>query len=354
MNNYDFPLGLSYDDVLLVPQYSEISSRNDIDLSVQLTKHIKLRLPLVSAPMSDVTNDRFAIAFGKLGGLGLLHRFNTISEEADMVSRVKKQDLPTAAAIGCREDYLERAEALVKAGVDALLLDVADGHMLKAIETTKLLKKLYGSKVDIMSGLVATGDGANRLFEAGADCVHVGIGGGSICTTRINTGCGVPNITTIMDTAKAAKKYNKTIVVDAGAKTSGDIVKALAAGASAVRCGFFLSGTKESPGELRSVNGAKYKMYCGSTSSREKANHIKKKIVTSANYVYHVEGVNSMVPYKGPLSNHLALVEAGVRSGFSYCGSKNLSELHKKAQFIRITTAGMKESGAHDVFVIEK
>jgi len=354
MTKIILPLGLSYDDVLLIPQYSEINNRADVDLSIQLTPRIKLGIPLTSAPMSDVTDDTFAVAFGKLGGLGLLHRFNTITEEADMVAKVKKQKLPAEAAVGCREDFLERARALVNAGVDALLLDVADGHMKKAIEATRIIKEKFGSKVDIMSGLVATEDGAIRLFEAGADCVHVGIGGGSICTTRINTGCGVPNITTILETSKAAKKFNKTIVVDAGTKSSGDIVKALAAGAHTVRCGFFLSGTKESPGELRDVKGSKYKMYCGSTSSREKINHVKKRIVQSASYIYHVEGVNSMVPYKGPLVDHLMMVEAGVRSGFSYCGARNISELQKKAKFIQITSAGMVESGAHNVIVIEK
>jgi IMP dehydrogenase len=354
MTNINLPLGLSYDDVLLVPQYSEIDNRADVDLSVQLTPRIKLYLPITSSPMSDVTDEKFAIALGKLGGLGLLHRFNKISEEADMVAQIKKQKLPAAAAIGCREDYLERAEALVHAGVDALLLDVADGHMKKAIDTTRILKQKYGSKIDIMSGLVATKDGAMRLFEAGADCVHVGIGGGSICTTRINTGCGVPNITTILETATAARKFNKSIVVDAGIKSSGDIVKALAAGAHSVRCGYFLSGTKESPGLLRNVKGVQYKMYCGSTSSIEKKNHVKKKIVQSANYIYHVEGVNSMVPYKGPLENHLKLIVAGVRSGFSYCGAENITQLHKKAKFIQITSAGMIESGAHNVIIIEK
>ncbi len=349
--NQKIPLALSYDDVLLVPQYSRINSRQDVDLSIQISPRIKLKLPLTSSPMSDVTGVKLAIKLAKLGGLGFLHRFTTENEQADMVRKVKRNNVIVGATVGCREGNLNRAEKLVKAGVDALLLDVTHGHMQKAIDATRKLKSTFGKDVDIMAGLVATGEGAENLFKAGADCVHVGIGGGSICLTRINAGIGVPNITTIFETAKIARKYKKSIIIDGGIKNSGDIVKALAAGAHAVRSGFIFAGTNESSGKLINTKKGKYKVYKASTSFKEKRNHIRKKIVKDSNYINHIEGVESIVPYKGPVSKVITMMQANIKSGFSYCGAQNINELWKKAQFIRISQLGVRESGAHDVIV---
>jgi IMP dehydrogenase len=351
---YEFPLGLSYDDVLLVPQYSKINSRSEVNLSVKLSPRIKLRLPIIATCMTDVTGVEMAIAIAKLGGFAYLPRFNHYKEQANMVKKVKQAKVLVGAAVGLRNDFLKRANTLVKAGCDVILIDVAQGHMQKAITATKKLNQLFGKNVDIHSGLVATADGVERLFDAGADCVHVGIGGGSICTTRIAAGCGVPNITTILNTAPIAKKYKKAIVIDAGAKNSGDIVKALAAGASAVRTGNLLAGTDEAPGMLKTINGNKFKVYNASTSATEKKYHLKKGVVFDKNYINHIEGVESFVPYKGSLKNHLALITAGVKSGFSYCGAKNINELQRKAKFIRITPGGFTESNAHDVILIHK
>ena len=347
----EIPLALSYDDVLLVPQYSRVNSRRDVDLSIQISPRIKLKLPLTSAPMSDVTGVKLAIKLAKLGGLGFLHRFTTENEQADMVRKVKKNNVIVGAAVGCREENLSRAEKLVKAGVDVLLLDVTHGHMQKAIDVTRKLKSTFGKDVDIMAGLVATGEGAENLFKAGADCVHVGIGGGSICLTRINAGVGVPNITTIFETSRVARKYKKTIIIDGGIKNSGDIVKALAAGAHAVRSGFIFAGTNESPGKLVNTKKGKYKVYKASTSFKEKKNHIRKKIVKDSNYINHIEGVESTVPYKGKLEKVVTEIQAGLRAGLSYCGARNIQELWKKARFIQITQSGVRESGAHDVIV---
>lgn len=353
MQNYkNLPLGLSYDDVLLVPQYSEIDSRSSVNIGSILSPRIKLSIPMISTNMLDITDEKMAVAFGKLGGLGIIPRFVSIPNQVDIVKAVKKEGLPCVASVGLREGAEERADALIEAGVNALHLDVADGHLKKAIEFTRSLKSKYGKYADIMSGLVATSDGAERLFDAGADCVHVGIGGGSICITRMQTGCGVPNITTILDTAKVARKYKKSIVIDGGIKNTGDVVKALAAGASAVRCGYFLSGFTESPGKLIIKDGKRFKQYNGSTSLAEKKRHLKNiGNELSKNYTKHIEGVESMVPYKGDLKDFIEGAVANIRSGFSYSGARNLEDLWRKARFMRITPAGMRESGAHDVIV---
>lgn len=271
----DIPLALSYDDVLLVPQYSEIKSRLDVDLATQITPHVKLGLPLISINMSDVTGVNMAIALGKLGGLGFLPRFVSPIEQADMVEKVKKANVFAAAALGTRDGYVERAELLVKAGVDILTIDVAHGHMLQTLETTQDLKRRFGETVDIISGVIGTEDGADDLFKSGADSVRVGVGPGTICITRIVTGAGVPQITAVMNAAKAARKWKRTILCDGGAKNSGDIVKGLAAGGSAVVMGSQFAGCDEAPGEIVIKDGIRYKSYNASTSLTEKKNHIK-------------------------------------------------------------------------------
>ncbi len=346
----EIPLGLSYDDVLLIPQHSKVGSRSEIDLSTQITPRVKLRLPLVSINMTDVTGSDMAIALGKLGGIGFLHRFVSPEKQANMVSKVKKEKVLVGAAIGIRNDYLNRAEKLVKAGTDILTIDIAHGAMQRAIEITKELKRKY-RKVDIISGVVATYEGAKDLFKAGADSVRVGVGPGTICTTRITTGVGVPQITAVMDATKAAREYKRTVLCDGGTKNSGDIVKGLAAGASAVVIGSQFAGTDEAPGKLIKKDGKKFKTYNASTSLEEKKNHVKKLKNTGKNYLKHIEGVKATVPYKGPVSKVVEIMEANIKSGFSYCGARNINELWKKAQFIRITQLGVRESGAHDVIV---
>lgn len=338
----DIILGLSYDDVLLIPQYSEIKSRSDVDLSSQITPHLKLRLPLISSNMSSITNVKFAIALGKLGGLGVLPRFMPAEEEADMVKVVKKEKVLVGAAVGVKEKEFERAKLLVSAGADLLVLDVAHGHMQQTIETTKKLKQIFGKKVDIVSGNVATYEAAKDLFIAGADSVKVGIGPGSTCITRTETGCGVPQISAMLVCSEAARKYNKTLICDGGMKNSGDVVKALAAGASAVMTGHLFAGLAETAGKIIIKNGKKYKEYNGSTSLIEKSRQ-------SPNCVKHVEGVASFVPYKGELKPYLDRILENIRSGFSYCGAKNIKGLWQKAKFVRVSPVGIKENGHHDV-----
>ncbi|HUC95057.1 MAG TPA: guanosine monophosphate reductase [Candidatus Saccharimonadales bacterium] len=350
--DHEFPLGLSYDDVLLVPQYSEINSRNDVDLSTQITPHVKLKLPLISINMTDVTGVDMAIALGKLGGIGFLPRFFPAEEQANMAAQVKKAGVFTAAAVGCREGYLERAEKLVNAGVDILTLDVAHAHMRQALDATSELKQKFGKTIDIISGVVGTENGANDLYKYGADSVRVGVGPGTICITRIVTGSGVPQITAVLNASKAAKRWKRTVLCDGGTNNSGDIVKGLAAGASAVIIGSQFAGTDEAPGKKIEKDGKYFKVYNASTSPTEKKNHMQnggEKL--GKNYTKQIEGVESMVKYSGSLSLLLEKMVANIRSGLSYSGARNIQEFWKKAQFIRITSLGKAENGIHNVIL---
>lgn len=349
------PLGLSYDDVLLIPRYSELDSRLEVDLTTKLTKKITLKLPLTSTNMNDVTGVKMAIALGKQGALGILPRFTTPEAEADEVGKVKKAGVLVGASVGCKEDSLSRTEMLLKAGADLIVLDVAHGHMKKVVYTTFALKSKFGRHIDLVVGNIATKEGADLLFEAGADCVKVGVGPGSICTTRIETGSGVPQFTAVADCAKSARKFKKTLIADGGTKSGGDIVKGLAAGASAIMTGNQFAGTDEASGKLVFKNGKKWKTYNASTSYTEKMNHLKMGgNGLSKNYVKQIEGVESFVPLKGSVNSILEKLSASMRSGFSYSGARNINELWARARFIQITNFGRRESEAHDVSLASK
>lgn len=343
---HNIKLALSYDDVLLTPQYSEIKSRSEVDLTTRLTPHVKLKLPIISSNMSSITDDGFAIALAELGGLGIIPRFRSVEEEADMVEKVKAQGFLVGASVGVKEQTIERAEAAANAGADILVIDVAHGHMLQVIEATKKLKQKFGKKIDIVTGNVATYEGASSLFKAGADSVKVGIGPGSTCITRIETGCGVPQISAVLECSKAAREHKGTLICDGGMKNSGDIVKGLAAGASAVMTGYIFAGIKETAGKLMSKDGKKYKEYNGSTSYIEKSRRIGKK-------VEHIEGVAGFVPYKGELAPLINQISDNIKSGFSYVGARNMEELWKKATFLQISSMGLRESGSHDISLID-
>ncbi len=352
MVNYDLPLALSLDDVLLVPQYSEIKSRKDVDLSTVISKNLKLKIPLIPTNMDTITGVEMAKAIYKLGGIGVLPRFDAIEIQADKVSEIVKSKAQIVVSLGVKNGYMERAKILVNAGAIGINVDVAHGHMQQTIEAIKNLRHEFGPDLTIFGGIAATYECARDLYEAGADSIFVGVGSGSICITRIQTGCGVPVFTSLVETAKAAKEFNKTFVPCGGIKNSGDIVKALATGASATVSGFIFAGTDECPGEIFEFNGKKYKHYNGSASKAEKVNQVKKDSSDkSEKYTVHIEGVEGMVEYRGSLESVVDGLCAGIRSGFSYCGAKNLKELQEKAKFIQITPGGMRESGAHDVVV---
>ena len=345
----NFSLALTYDDVLLVPQYSDINSREDVDLQTQITKNIKLRFPVISINMDTVTGVEMAVAMYKYGGISFFPRFLPPVEQAKEVQKVLDQNALTIPAVGVKDIDFERVKLFAKMGLPAITIDVAHGHMKKCIDFIKKIKAEY-KDLEVIAGVIATYEGARDLFEAGADSVRVGVGPGTICTTRKVTGFGVPQITATIEAYKAAKEYGRIVITDGGTKLSGDIVKALGAGASAVVTGSQLAGTDEAPGEIKEINGKKYKAYNASTSATEKNKQFHKfRLDKTENYTKYVEGTESLVPYKGSVKDVLAVLEKGIRSGLSYAGARNIVELHSKARFIRVTPISVSENGAHGV-----
>jgi len=333
---------LSYDDVLLVPQYSDIKSRTEIDIATDLGKNLKLSVPVIASPMDTISETAMGVAMSQYGGVAVIHRYNTIAHQARHVSMTKDfQDVPqlqVGAAIGISGDYQERAQVLLSVGVDFLCLDVAHGHHIMMKEALEHLRSEYGADLHLMAGNVATLEGINDLSDWGADSVRCNIGGGSICSTRIQTGHGVPGLQTIMECAKTDR--NVKIIADGGIRNSGDIVKALAAGADAVMCGSLLAGTKESPGKIiQDKDGHRWKLYRGMAS--------KEAQIEWRGKYSSFEGVSSTVPYRGPINSVLEDLEKGIRSGFSYSGARSLRELHAKAHFLMQTNAGFSESRTH-------
>lgn len=367
-----YSLGITFDDVLLLPGYSDFS-RSDIDLSTQLTRSIKLSIPLVSSPMDTVTESRLAIALAKIGGIGIIHRNLTIEKQATEVKKVKGKNLLVGAAVGSSSGYEDRVSSLVKAGVDVLVVDSAHGYSKAVIDAIVFIKKKY-PKMQVIGGNIATFDGAKALISAGADGLRVGMGPGAICTTRIISGMGVPQITAIKDVFKASGKAKIPLIADGGIKYSGDMVKALAAGASAVMMGSFFASTEEAPGEIvmlnrdqvphrfkSSLNGRvknyKFKQYrgMGSIGAMEKGTKIKSEDeYHGKNYkdrVLIAEGVEGLVPVKGNVSDLVDQAVGGIKSGMYYVGAKNLSSLVRSAKFIQITQASLTESHPHDILV---
>ena len=346
---------LTFDDVLLVPNYSEVVP-TEVDTAAFFTPKIKLKIPISSSAMDTVTESAMAIALGKLGGIGVLHKNLTIDAQSNSVRQVKAESLPAAAAIGATGDFLERAESLVKAGVDVLVVDTAHGHSKRVIEAVKEIKKKF-KNCEIVAGNIATAEGAKALIAAGADAVKVGIGPGSICTTRIVSGCGVPQITAIADVVAACKKTKTPVIADGGIKYSGDIAKALAVGASSVMLGSLLAGTDQSPGEIFiEANGKKFKHYrgmgsLGAMNQGSKDRYGQDKVVGGK---LVPEGVEARVAYKGDVGNIIEQLVGGLRSGMGYSGARNIAALQKKARFVRITPAGLKESHVHDVKIAKE
>lgn len=470
--------GLTFDDVLLVPQLSDIISREQVDVSTYLTKDIKLNIPIISASMDTVTESRMAIAMAREGGLGVIHRFMPVKSQVDEVAKVKRAEnviiedpitispdssieearrlmskwgisgllvvddgrkllgivskrdvvfeedgakkvvevmtprsklvvanhkisledakemfkkykvekipivdgenrlrglitardvlnktmnpkalkdkkgrLMVGAAVGVRGDFLERAKALWDVGADVIFVDVAHGHHILVLDAIRRIKKELGD-VPIVAGNVATAQGVEDLVRAGADAVKVGIGPGSVCTTRLVAGAGVPQLTAIMECAEAGRRLGVPIIADGGIRMSGDLVKALAAGANCVMIGNLLAGTDESPGPLVFRNGKRYKIYRGMASfyaMLAKEMRQEKAMEDLIDFSYKAEGVEAYVPYRGSVKEVIEQLIAGLRSGMSYSGASNIRELQEKAIFIKITKAGLEESKPHDI-----
>jgi len=473
--------GLTFDDVLLVPKFSDIVSRSQTDLTTQLSRNISINIPMISANMDTVTESTMAVTIAREGGIGIIHRFLTIQEEVDEIHKVKRagsviienpylinpeqtiqdafkimnekqvsgllvtdssskligilterdvlfepvdcsklvKDLMTkdvvsakpgidfqqakeilknnrieklpltdennqikglitsqdisnlekypnaskdekgrplvGAAVGVKGDFMQRTEALLDAGVDVIVVDIAHGHSENAINTVKNIKKAFPN-CELIAGNVATAHGTEDLIKAGVDAVKVGVGSGSICITRVITGSGVPQLTAVLDCAKIGNEHNIPIISDGGTRTSGDATKALAAGAHSVMIGGILGGTDESPGSTISKNGKRFKIYRGMASLGASLGRKSKDSgnagLTDDLNDYVAEGVEGMVPYRGSVTDIITQMTGGIRSGLSYCGAHNIQQKQKNAEFIKISRAGFAESQPHDVDVM--
>ena len=346
---------LTFDDVLLLPQYSKVLP-HETDISLNLTNKISLKVPFLSSAMDTVTESKMAIAIGKSGGIGIIHRNLNFNNQAKEVLKVKKKKLYVGAAIGTNKEDLDRAKLLVDSGCDLIVVDTAHGHSRKVLNTLNELKKIK-TATPICVGNIATGEAAKRLYNSGADIIKVGIGPGSICTTRMVAGIGVPQISAIMGVKSALKNKKIKIISDGGIKFSGDIAKALAAGADAIMMGSIFAGTDESPGKKFKFKGKVYKKYrgmgsLGAMSSGSANRYFQKNYKDKAKFV--PEGVEGRVEYKGKISKIIYQLKGGLRSSMGYIGAKNLKEISKNAQFIKITKAGFYESMVHSVEMTQK
>ena len=335
--------GYSFDDILIVPKYNKVSSRKDVNFKTRVTKNYSIDIPIIAANMDTVCESQMAITLGRLGGLGVIHRFLTIEEQASEIKLVKDNNLLAAAAIGVK-DYEDRIKALVEAGVNILVLDVAHGHAKRTDTVLDFVKTNY-PKIDIMVGNIATKDAAEHFINKGADGLKVGIGPGSMCITRIMAGAGVPQITAIMD-AYEASQGRVPICADGGIKHPGDLTKAIGAGADTIMSGSLFAGTLETPGNIIEVDGKKFKEYRGMASY---AATIKKMALDGqkVDEVVHVEGEMTLRPYTGEVEIVVKKLLGGLASGMTYVGAQNIEALKGKADFIEITAAGLKESVAH-------
>jgi len=345
---------LTFDDVLLLPRFSEVLP-SETDITLNLTKDINLQVPFLSSAMDTVTESKMAIAIAKAGGIGIIHRNLNIQKHSQEVAKVKKNNLYVGSAIGTSSEDINRAKSLLDSGIDLIVIDTAHGHSEKVLKTLARIKKLK-SKVPICVGNVATAEAAKKLYNSGADIIKVGIGPGSICTTRMVAGIGVPQITAVMEVSKALKGKKVKIISDGGIKFSGDIAKAIAAGADAIMMGSVFAGTDESPGKKFKIKNKFYKQYrgmgsIGAMSAGSSNRYFQKSYKDKSKFV--PEGVDGRVEYKGNVSKIIYQLQGGLRSSMGYIGAKKLHDIKKNAKFIKITKAGFYESMVHSVEMIE-
>ncbi len=360
--------GLTYDDILLLPSYTDFK-RRDVTLTTMLHPNITLKLPVVSAPMDTVTEDAMATKLAQVGGLGIIHRNLTIESQTQMVKNVKTTSvtdtasaavdmngsLLVGAAVGTGEDFEERVRNLAEAKTDCIVIDSGHGHTKFMIDAIKRIKDSYPD-IPIMAGNIATFDGAKALIGAGVDMLRVGMGPGSICTTRIITGMGVPQVTAVMEAVRAAANSSVVVIADGGIKQIGDMAKALALGAHGVMLGSLFARYEESPGEIVEKNGKKYKQYrgMGSVAAMKKGGAERygqsrdteeKKLIA--------EGVESYVELKGTVTEFLYQISGSLKSSLYYLGSRNLQEFMIKAKFIKISNAALLESHPHSINITD-
>ena len=346
---------LTFDDVLLIPKYSDVLP-SETDISLNLSKKITLKVPFLSSAMDTVTESKMAVAIAQAGGIGVIHRNLNIRKQSEEVMKVKKKKLIVGAAVGTNNEDLDRARSLIDNGCDLIVIDTAHGHSAKVLKVLSKLKKI-NFNVPICVGNIATAEASKKLYNSGADIIKVGIGPGSICTTRMVAGIGVPQISAIMEVKGALKNKKIKIISDGGIKFSGDIAKALAAGADAIMMGSIFAGTDESPGKKFKIKRKLYKQFrgmgsIGAMSSGSANRYFQKNFKDKSKFV--PEGVEGRVEYKGKVSKIIYQLQGGLRSSMGYIGAKDINQIQKKAKFIKITKAGFYESMVHSVEITQK
>ena len=348
-------LGLTYDDVLLLPDASEFIP-SEVKVKTRLTRNIEIDIPIVASAMDTVTESAMAIAMAKAGGIGIIHRNLSIEDQVKHVVAAKSHGL-VGAAVGVGEDGFKRATSLIESGVSVVVVDTAHGHHKGVLDAIAKIRKNF-KNIEIVGGNVATRAGAQALINAGADGVKVGVGPGSICTTRVVAGVGVPQITAIIEAHKATVKAGIPLIADGGLQYSGDIPKAIVAGADSVMLGSLLAGCDESPGEIIEINGKKFKGYRGMGSLGAMQSRGEQKSYSKDRYMQDdvlsedklvPEGIEGKVVYRGPVSEVIHQLVGGLRSGMGYAGAATISELQKNGHLVQITSAGLQESHPHDV-----
>ncbi len=339
-------VGLTYDDVILRPQYSEIRSRNDVDISVEIVKGITLKVPIVASSMQTVFSVELAVKLWELGGIAQLHQFQSIEKEVEALKAVKQRGAKIIGVVGATKDYYERAQALVENGVDVLSIDTPHAHSVFAVEATQKIKQAFPN-VPLIVGTVATKEGVEDLIKAGADSIKFGVGAGAACTTRISAGVGVPQFSAVLDGAQALEGTRVTLIADAGIKIPADFSKAIGAGAHAIMAGKMFAGSDEGPSELVERDGKLYKLYMGEASSDAKAGRAKNDPGYQGAANDYVEGAAGLTPYTGSVESILHSYEHGLRSAMSYSGARTIPEFHSKAVFMQVSPSGQLESTAH-------
>jgi len=342
---------LTFDDVTMVPKYSEVLP-SEVDTSTKLSNNLKLKIPLLSSAMDTVTESKMAIAIAKAGGIGVIHRNLDIKKQIQEIRKVKKKNMLVGAAVGAGPLELKRAEAILKEKIDLIVVDTAHGHSKKVAEIIKAIIKMKTKKTTLCAGNIATTEAAKFLIKLGVDVVKVGIGPGSICTTRLVAGIGVPQLSAIIEVKKGVKDNKTKIISDGGIKYSGDIAKALSAGADAVMIGSLFAGSLETPGKLIKKNGKLYKSFrgMGSVGAMNKGSadrYFQTKQKDASKYV--PEGVEAFVKYKGDVKNIIYKLIGGLKSSMGYLGAKKITLLKNKPNFVKITKAGFYESMVHNV-----
>jgi len=347
---------LTFDDVTMAPKYSEVLP-SEVDTSTKLSNNLFLRIPLLSSAMDTITESKMAIAIAKAGGIGVIHRNLSIKKQIEEIKKVKKNKLIVGAAVGAGPYEFKRAEAILKEKVDLIVVDTAHGHSKKVSEIIKIIKKNKTKKTTLCAGNIATAEGAKFLIKLGVDVIKVGIGPGSICTTRLVAGIGVPQLSAIMQVSKGVKKKKTKIISDGGIKYSGDISKALAAGADAVMIGSLFAGSMETPGKLIKKNGKLYKSFrgMGSVGAMNKGSadrYFQSKQKDASKYV--PEGVEGFSKFKGDVASIIYKLIGGLKSSMGYLGAKKIINLKNKPNFVKITKAGFYESMVHNVDEIKR